>query len=66
MLAREIELKSSTAERTVIELIDKFLDVISNPELQEGKFDWLDPERAVKPVGSTSKLNMGAEARNIQ
>lgn len=61
-LAREIELKSSTAERAVIELINKFMGVITNPELQQGKYDWLDPEKAVKPVGSSSKLNMGDDA----
>lgn len=62
MKEKEIELKSSTAERAVIELINKFLDVITQPDLQEGKYDWLDPNKALKPVGSTSKIHMGEEA----
>lgn len=54
--AKEIELKSSTAEKAVIELINKFLSVIEDPELEEKKYDWLDPDKALKPVGSSSRL----------
>lgn len=35
---------------------------MTDPQLQEGKYDWMDPEKAVKPVGSASKLNQGEEA----
>lgn len=38
------------------------MDTITNPEYQESKYDWLDPERAVKPVGSSSKLLTGEDA----
>lgn len=65
IIEKEIELKSSTAERAVIELINKFLDVITQPDLQEGKYDWLDPDKALKPVGSTSKIHMGEEAGDL-
>lgn len=61
IVVREIEQKSSTAEKAVVELIDKFMDAINDPHLQEGKYDWLDPERVVKPVGSSSKLIMANE-----
>lgn len=37
------------------------MDAINDPHLQEGKYDWLDPERVVKPVGSSSKLIMANE-----
>jgi dynein heavy chain len=62
VVVKEIELKSSTAERAVIDLIEKFLSVIEQPELQENKLDWLDPDRAIKPVGSASRLNVSPEA----
>lgn len=58
-------MKSSTAERAVVELINKFLDVITQPDLQDGKYDWLDPEMTLKPVGSTSKIHMGEEAGKL-
>lgn len=38
--------------------------MITQPDLQEGKYDWLDPEMTLKPVGSTSKIHMGEEAGN--
>lgn len=32
------------------------MDSIIDPELQEGKFDWMDREKATKPVSSLVKL----------
>ncbi|KAJ8960348.1 hypothetical protein NQ317_010573 [Molorchus minor] len=32
------------------------IGIIDQPDLQENKYNWLDPEKAVKPIGSTSKL----------
>lgn len=61
-VVKEIELKSSTAEKAVVDLINKFMDTLTQPELQEGKYNWLDVEKAVKPVGSSSKLLMGDDA----
>lgn len=60
--AKEIELKSSTAEKAVIDLINIFMDTVTQPDLQMDKYNWMDPERAVKPVGSSSKLLMGEDA----
>lgn len=65
ILVKEIELKSSTAERAVIDLIEKFLSVIDQPELQEKKLDWLDPDKAIKPIGSASRLNVSPEAGDL-
>lgn len=58
----EIENKSLAIETAVIELINKFLVHIEEPHLQENKFDWLDSERAVRPISSSSKLIGGLEA----
>ncbi|KAJ8938536.1 hypothetical protein NQ318_016906 [Aromia moschata] len=55
-ITTEIEKKSETVEQCVIDLINKFVSIIDQPELQEDKFNWLDPEKAVRPIGSTSKL----------
>ncbi|KAI4469354.1 dynein heavy chain family protein [Holotrichia oblita] len=63
-LAKEMELKSSTAEKAVIDLINIFMDTVTQPDLQAEKYNWMDPERAVKPVGSSSKLLMGEDAGN--
>lgn len=38
------------------------MDTVPYPEMLEKKYDWLDPEKAVKPVGSSSKLLMGEDA----
>lgn len=63
--AKEIELKSSTIESCVTELINKFLSVIDQPELQKDKYDWLDPAKAIRPIGSTSRLLMSGDAGNF-
>lgn len=62
LTVKELELKSVKTERAVIGLITKFLDIIDQEDLQDGKYDWLDPELAVKPVTSSSKLIVGPDA----
>lgn len=32
------------------------MESITEPDLQEGKFDWMDPERAVLPITSLTKF----------
>ena len=59
--ARKIELTSSIVEKAVVDLINKFMDTVLQPDLQEHKYNWMDPEKAVKPVGSTSKLLTGED-----
>ncbi|XP_060520516.1 dynein axonemal heavy chain 8 isoform X2 [Cylas formicarius] len=61
-IVKEIQLKSSTVENSVKGLINKFLDIINNPELQENKYNWLDSEKAVRPIASTSRLLMSSDA----
>ncbi|XP_044745141.1 dynein axonemal heavy chain 8-like [Coccinella septempunctata] len=56
LIVVEIENKSLAIENAVVELINKFLSQIDQPDLQENKFNWLDPERALKPISSTSKF----------
>lgn len=58
---RKIELTSAIVEKAVVDLINKFMGTVVQPDLQEHKYNWMDPERAVKPVGSTSKLLMGED-----
>lgn len=38
------------------------MDTVTIPEFQEMKYNWMDPEKAVRPVGSSSKLLMGDDA----
>nr|CAI5817756.1 unnamed protein product [Callosobruchus analis] len=61
-IAQDIQLKSATIERCVIDLINKFLGLLEQPELQEKKYDWLDAEKALKPIGSSSRLLMAEDA----
>ncbi|KAG8306517.1 hypothetical protein J6590_045685 [Homalodisca vitripennis] len=50
-ISNELQTKSQTAEEAVIELINKFVEAIEDPNIDaEEKFDWLDPEKLVKPV----------------
>lgn len=60
-VGKELELRSLTVEKAVYELINKFMDVITEPEMQAGKYNWMDPVEAVKPVGSLSRLQGGDE-----
>lgn len=55
-IGRELELKSYTIEKAVFVLINQFMDLITEPELQDGKYNWLDREKATKPVASLTKL----------
>lgn len=61
-IGNELELKSYTIERAVVELINKFMDTLTEPAFQYDKYNWMDPEMAVKPVGSLSKLTSGDES----
>ncbi|CAG9855812.1 unnamed protein product [Phyllotreta striolata] len=58
----ELEVKSSAIEKCVIDLINKFVSCVEEPEYQSSKYNWMDPERAVKPVASASALVMGEDA----
>lgn len=49
-------------EKCVIDLINKFLSVIDQPDLQMNKYNWLVPEKVLKPIGSSSKLLMSGDA----
>jgi len=55
-VAADLEIKSSAAEKAVIMIINKFMHRITDPTVQEIKFNWLDREKAHKPVRSESKL----------
>ncbi|CAG9764101.1 unnamed protein product [Ceutorhynchus assimilis] len=61
-IVTELQLKSDAIEKCVKDLINKFLSVIEQPNLQENKYNWLDPEKAVRPIGSTSRLLTSADA----
>ncbi|KAL1516507.1 hypothetical protein ABEB36_000416 [Hypothenemus hampei] len=61
-IVKELKLKSATIESCVKELINKFLNLIELPELQANKYNWLDPEKTIKPVGSTSRLFTSGDA----
>jgi len=52
----ELEIKSLAAERAVIMIINQFMHRITDPALQEIKFNWLDPEKVHRPARSESKL----------
>ncbi|XP_051153326.1 dynein axonemal heavy chain 8 isoform X1 [Leptopilina boulardi] len=59
-----IELKenSTVAEKSVIEIINNFLDLISDSSISEMKYDWLDSDKVNKPVSSLTKLTKDFES----
>ncbi|XP_015117111.1 dynein heavy chain 5, axonemal [Diachasma alloeum] len=50
----ELELKSAAAEKAVITIINKCLSLMASPEVEGDLYDWVDPERMFKLVGSES------------
>ncbi|KAJ9594442.1 hypothetical protein L9F63_014127 [Diploptera punctata] len=54
-VGKELELRSSAAERAVIELINKFLRTNTDLTFEE-QTGWLEPEKATKPIGSQTKF----------
>ncbi|CAG2056143.1 unnamed protein product, partial [Timema podura] len=56
-IADELESKSSTVEKAVIELINCFVSTIDCPEIQEERFNWLDPMKANRIMGSQTRIN---------
>ena len=56
MIAIELEIKSAAAEKSVVNIINKFLSLVTDPNVEESKYSWLDPDKLNKPVGSLTKL----------
>ncbi|KAI4493643.1 hypothetical protein M0804_001819 [Polistes exclamans] len=59
IVAIELEVKSSMTEEVVIAIINKFMDLIIDPNFQDVKYDWMDTEQLTKQVGSLTKLTIG-------
>lgn len=59
MIAVELEIKSAAAEKAVITIINKFMAMITDPSIENVKYDWMDPDKANKQVGSQTKLIQG-------
>lgn len=57
----DLGIKCSTAEQAVIGIINKFVDLIDDPKLEEVKYNWMDPAKVNKPVTSHTKLTDGFE-----
>ncbi|XP_018400014.1 PREDICTED: dynein heavy chain 8, axonemal [Cyphomyrmex costatus] len=58
-IAIDLEIKSSAAEKAVIMIINKFIDLIIDPTVQDVKYNWMDPEKIHKQVGSETRLIQG-------
>lgn len=58
-IAIELEIKSSAAERAVFMIINKFMDHITDPTVQDIKYDWMDPEKIQRQMGFENKLIEG-------
>ncbi|CAL1673550.1 unnamed protein product [Lasius platythorax] len=58
-IAIELEIKSSAAEKAVFMIINKFMDLITDPTVQDIKYNWMDPEKIQRQVGSENKLIQG-------
>lgn len=58
-IAIDLEIKSSAAEKAVIMIINKFINLITDPTVQDIKRNWLDHEKIHRQFGSESKLIQG-------
>ncbi|KAF5281562.1 hypothetical protein FQA39_LY05097 [Lamprigera yunnana] len=65
VLVKDLQLKIYTVEKATIALINKFLDRMDNPAIQSKKYDWLDPEKGIQPLGSFSKLTDDLVFRDV-
>lgn len=57
-IAMDLEIKSSAAEKSVIMIINTFIDIITDPTVQDVKYNWLDSEKIHK-LGFESRLIQG-------
>lgn len=58
-IAIDFEIKSSAAEKAVVMIINKFMDLVTDPTVQDVKYNWMDYEKIHKHFGSESKLIEG-------
>lgn len=58
-IAIDLEVKSLAAEKVVIMIINKFMNVITDPAVQDIKYNWLDPEKIHRQLGSETRLIKG-------
>lgn len=58
-IAIDLEVKSSAAEKVVTVIINKFMHLITDPAVQDIKYNWLDPEKVHKQLGSETRLIKG-------
>lgn len=55
-ISQELSIKSATAEQAVVDIINKFMELISDPNLDESKYGWMDPSKVDKPIASDFKF----------
>ncbi|XP_029675665.1 LOW QUALITY PROTEIN: dynein heavy chain 8, axonemal-like [Formica exsecta] len=58
-IAIDLEVKSSAAEKAVFTIINKFMDLVTDPTVQDIKYEWMDPEKIQRQAGSENKLIQG-------
>ncbi|KAG7190763.1 hypothetical protein KM043_006835 [Ampulex compressa] len=58
-ITNDLEVKSSAAESSVIIIINKFMDLLKDPSVQDIKYNWMDPEKVNKQIGSYTNLSKG-------
>lgn len=55
-IAIDLEIKSAAAERAVIMIINNFMHHVTDPTVQDVKYNWMDIEKVHKQVGSETRL----------
>lgn len=61
-MGRDLEVKSQAVEDAVIELINKCLAGVDQPEIETTKYDWMDPEEMQKSAAG-KKAEEGAASK---
>lgn len=57
-VAADLEIKSSSAEKAVTAIINKFMDFIIDETVQDVKYNWMDPDKIQRHISQT-KLTKG-------
>jgi len=58
-IAVNLEMKSLAAEKVVIRIINKFMNLIIDPAVQNIKYNWLNPEKVHRQLESEIRLIKG-------
>ncbi|KAF5272454.1 hypothetical protein FQR65_LT04922 [Abscondita terminalis] len=61
----ELKIKLTAAERSVVTLVNMFVESMNHPNIQEEKYNWLDSSKVLKQITSSANLKEDAAFRDV-